>query len=129
MKIAGRIEKFVRRVLTAKLCQQTFMKKRPGRLDTPYLIFESHKTMCSEQRSLQQFLRISFSFFCFPFLPQHLKGRTVLRKTNYMVRGMRLMHDDATSHTARMTINFLLAKRVNVLAIQITDVSGTLSAA
>ena len=83
MKIAGTIEKFVTRILTAKLCQQTFTKKRPGRLDTPRLIFKSHKTMCSEQRSLQQFLLISFSF-CFLFLPQHMTGRTVLRKTNYM---------------------------------------------
>ena len=54
-----------------------------------------------------------------------MKGRTVLRKTNYMhgLRGMRLTHDGVTSHTARMTINLLLANRVNVSATQITDLN------
>ena len=83
MKIAGTIERFMRRVLKAKLCQPTFIKKCPGRLDTPHLIFKSHKTKYSEQRSLQDFLCISFSF-CFLFLPQHIEGRTFLRKTNHM---------------------------------------------
>ena len=59
------------------------MKKSSGRLDTPIPIFKSHKTMCSEQRSSQLFLRISF-LFCFLYLAQHMTGRTVLRKTNNM---------------------------------------------
>ena len=66
LKIAGTIERFLRRVLKANLYQQTIIKKRPGRLDTPHPIFKSHKTMYSEQRSLQQFLvfhsRFAFSF-------------------------------------------------------------------
>ena len=125
MKIAGMIENFVRCVLKAKLSQQTFMKKRPGCLDTPHLIFKSHKTMCSKKRSLQQFLRTSFSF-CILFLPQYMKGRTVLRKNKSYAQshmGMRLMHEGATSRTARKPVNLLQANRVNVLAIQITDLN------
>ena len=37
--------------------------------------------------------------------------------------GMRLLHDGATSHTARKTVNLLQANRVSVLAIQITDLN------
>ena len=114
MKIAGTIQRFIRRVLRAKLFQQTFIKKRPGRLDTPHLIFKSHKTMYSEQRSLQQFLRISFSF-CFLFLPQHMEGSSehFSEKQSYAQThwGMRLMHDGATSLTERKTVNLRSASK------------------
>ena len=60
-----------------------FIKKRHGRLDTPHLIFKSHKTMCSEQTALQQFPAFP-SRFVFSFLQQRMKGRTVLIKTNSM---------------------------------------------
>ena len=36
---------------------------------------------------------------------------------------MRLMHNGATSHTARMAISLLLANGVNVLAIKIADLN------
>ena len=44
MKIAGTIAKFMRRVLKAKSCQQPFIKKHPGHLDKPHLIFKSPKS-------------------------------------------------------------------------------------
>ena len=123
MKIAGTIEKFNRSVLKAKWCQQTSIKKRSGRLDTPPLIFKSHKTICSEQSFSEQFLRVSS--FCFLFLPQHMTGRTVLRKKSYAWThmGMHLTHDGATFQTARKTVNLLQANRVNYLAIQIIDLN------
>ena len=122
MKVAGTIEKFVRRELKAKLCQQTLMKQRPRHLDTPHLIFKIHKTMCSEQSSLQQFLCISFCFFffffffSFFFVTAH-EGKSSSQKYKTYARtrrGMRLMHDGATTHTARKTVNLLQASRVNV---------------
>ena len=133
MKIVGTIEKYVRCVLTAKLCQQTFMKKRPGHLDTPHLIFKSHKTMCSEQRSFQQFLLFSL------FATSH-EGKNNSQKIKLYAwthRVMRLMHNGATSRTCTVRMTATVANRVNVSAIQITGlnrighicpVSGTLLA-
>ena len=113
MTIAGRIEKFVRPVLTAKTRQQTFMKKRRGRLDTPYLIFESHKTMCSEQTSLQQFLRISFSFL-FSLIATAHKGKNSSQKNKLYARTQGYASD-----AQRCDVSY----GVNVLAIQITDLN------
>ena len=99
------------------------MKERFGCLDTPHLIFKSHKTMCSDQRSLQQFLRISFSFFFFfSFLPQLAhEGQNSFQKNKSYAR---------THMGMRLTVRRLIqaqdckpsASRVNVLAIQIKSV-------
>ena len=128
MKTAGTIEKFVRRVLKAKFCQPTFMKKRPGQLDTPHLIFKSHKKCVANKDSYNSSSAFFFSF-ChkFLFLPQYShKGKKNSQKYKSYARthrGMRLLHDGATSHTARKTVNLLQANRVNILAIQITDLN------
>ena len=68
---------------------------------------KSHKTR-SEQKSLQQFLRISFSF-CFLFPTAH-KGKNSSHKNKSYRRshrGMRLLHDGAMSHTACKTVKLL----------------------
>ena len=128
MKIAETIERFMRRALKAKLCQQTFIKKRPRRLDTPHLIFKSHKTMYmySEQRSLKQFLSISFScLFSLFATVSTWREEHFPEKTNHM-HGLTEVSSDArrcnVPYTARKTVTIeLQANRGNVLAIQITD--------
>ena len=89
--------------------------------------------MCSEQRSLQHFRFVSL------FATAH-EGKNNSQKNKSYARthrGMRLVHDGATSHTTRKTVNLLQANTVNYLTIQITDlnqidhvcpISGTLSA-
>ena len=46
MKIVETLEKSIRHVhvLKSKLCQQTLNEKNLGQLNTPNLIFKSHKT-------------------------------------------------------------------------------------
>ena len=44
MKIAGTIEKIIRRVLKPKSCQRTFIMKQRGPLHKLHVIFKSRKT-------------------------------------------------------------------------------------
>ena len=88
-----------------------FNKETPGGgLDTPHLIFKSHKTMYSDRYNSSFVFPSRFVFS----LPQHMEGKNISQKNKSYARthwGMRLMHDGATSLTARKTVYIRTASK------------------
>ena len=79
----------MRRVLKAKSCQQIFIKKPPGRLDKPHLIFKSRKTLGIKQNIISsinlQFIALLYSFLYLLLMKKEekTKQQTKQKKLNY----------------------------------------------